>query len=241
MRAQLATGVVHGLVERAAGRSETFCENINRHIVKRHRHEDVALAPRQPGSDPLAENEQQLSRFDLGLWRLPGGNEGLPCAVGERKLASLPSPPPQRYGRRKDGELVDPGREAAVAPKFVEPPKQRHHRVIGALHRQIVEVVAAEMREPGPLALQLDPRSADEQLVQPSNRELTFLSARRERFDPLARLVVQSTAGAGIDRLDVNKGGHRYATRARGASCPATNGARCASDGTTTSGTGEDR
>ena len=77
----------------------------------------------------------------------------------QRHLAPLPRPPAQLHGRLQQRELVGPGREAAVAAEVVEAPQHAHQRVVGGLHGDVVELVAAQVRQRRPAAGDLEARS----------------------------------------------------------------------------------
>jgi hypothetical protein len=96
----------------------------------------------------------------------------------------------------QDRELVRPGREPALAAEVVELAEHRDAGVVGALERQIVEVVGAQRGELPAAAVQLEAGAADEQRMQLGDRCLARGARRAQVVEQTLRLVV-ARAGVG--------------------------------------------
>src|SRR4249919_966499 len=90
VEAELAAGVVQGLVERAAGRPLPLREHVDRDLVQGERNEDRPLARCQRLCDAGPDRAEQL----VLLSRLPGSASGArehtPCRVLDGHLPTLP-------------------------------------------------------------------------------------------------------------------------------------------------------
>jgi len=73
--------------------------------------------------------------------------ERAPGVVLERDLPALPGSFAQFDRCLEQGELVDPGREAAIAAEIVETLEHAYERIVGRLVGDVFEVVAAQMRK----------------------------------------------------------------------------------------------
>ena len=91
---------------------------------------------RQHLADRVLQRVQELALLGLGGGLEACAREEAPGLGLERHLASLPGALPQLDRRLEQGELVDPGREAARAAEVVEPAEHAHQRVVGRLERR---------------------------------------------------------------------------------------------------------
>jgi hypothetical protein len=80
---------------------------------------------RERCADAVADRAEQLALLHLVLRERTGAREDTPGLVLDRDLATLPRAAPHLDRRLVEGELVDPGGEAAQAPVVVE---ARQHR-----------------------------------------------------------------------------------------------------------------
>lgn len=172
--AQLSPRVVQCLVERAAGRVEPFGQHVDRHLVERERDQHLALVPGQAAVDRVLERLHQLARLGSLFGAVASVGHQRPRLRLEHHLAFLPGPPAQTHPRLQQGELVGPGGESARAAVVVELAEDGHQGVIGGLESQVVELLAAYVRQGGASARDLKARAAHEQLVQPSDRFVTL-------------------------------------------------------------------
>src|SRR5204863_3865161 len=120
------------------------------------RDEDVALVRRQRLGDRALERREQLALLGFGVGTELRAREEAPGLRLERDLAALPGPLPQLHRRLEERELVDPRAEAAGAAEVVETGQHAHQRVVGRLERDLVELVAAQVRQAGPAAIHLE-------------------------------------------------------------------------------------
>jgi hypothetical protein len=72
----------------------------------------------------------------------------------------LPGAASQLDGRLEQGEFVHPGREAAFAAELVEAPEHADERIVCRLERDVVEFVAAQVRQCRPASSDLVVRCA---------------------------------------------------------------------------------
>ena len=211
LRAQLAPGVEEVLVDGVAVGAQLQREDVDGDVVERDRHEDLALARRQVLLDRRRQRGQLLAA--LGLLARLGRERSGSCShdeiLGARRVP-LPRVPRDLAGDLEDHELVGPGREAAEALEVVELGQDAHHRVVGALLRDVVELGAGERAELPAAAVQLVraarcstpwslaiavllARVAGVQLLDPSpRRRITWRTAGA--FDAHQLIVVRRTA-----------------------------------------------
>src|SRR5215218_7697423 len=166
MAAQLAARVVQGLVERAAGRAQALGEHVDRDSVQREGDEHTPLVRRQYLADRLLQRVEELALLGRFARLDRGAREQAPGLGLERYLTALPGPPAQLYRGLEQSELVRPRREAAGAAKAVQSRQDGDERVVGRLVGDVVEVVAAQMRESRPAAGAFEARGAQEELVE---------------------------------------------------------------------------
>jgi hypothetical protein len=122
---------------------------------------------------------------------MPALVEQAPRLRLERYLPPLPGALTQLDRGLEQRELVDPGREAAGAAKVVEPSEHADERVVGGLVGDVVEVVAAQVRQHRAAAGALEPRGAQEQGVQARDGFVLRPTFRSEVAQPHTRLVVE--------------------------------------------------
>ena len=84
----------------------------------------------------------------------------------------------------EEGELVCPGREAAVASEVVELAQDGDEGVVGALLREVVVVVAAQVRERRAAAVDLIACRLQEQGVQRLDSCFALATGPAEPVDP---------------------------------------------------------
>src|SRR5204863_1150141 len=87
---QLAAGIVQGLVEGASGGGEALGEDVDGHVVERHRDQDLPLAVAEAALDLLAQGREQLGVRGAAAGRAGAVGEHRPGFLLERDLASLP-------------------------------------------------------------------------------------------------------------------------------------------------------
>ena len=141
--------------------------------------------------DRLPEGRQQLALLGLRVRFQAGAREQVPALGLERDLAALPRALAQLHGSLEQRELVDPGRETTGTAKVVEAPKDAHQRVVRGFQRDVVELAAPEMREARPPPCDFEPRGADEQRMEASNRCLPSRLVGAELVEPAPRLLVE--------------------------------------------------
>ena len=205
---QLAARVVQRLVERAARRREPLGEHVDRDAVERERDEHAALMRRQALLDRLLQGLQELALLGRLVRSERAAREERPGLRLERHLPSLPGPAAQLDARLEQGELVHPGAEAARAAEVVEPRQHAHQRVGGGLARDVVERLAAQVRQHRPAAGDLEPGGAQQERVQPRDRLVANGPVGAQRAQPFARVVVEQTSRRREDEL-LGSGFHR--------------------------------
>ena len=162
------------LVERAARRCKALGEHVDRHAVDGERDQYLALVGCQLAADALADRSEQLPALGGDVGPLGSVGEAVPGLGVEHDLAVLPGAPADANSGLEQRELVDPGREAARAAEVVELGQHGHERVVGGLHGEVVELLAAHERHAGPAPRHLEPRRAHQQLVQSHDRRAVF-------------------------------------------------------------------
>ena len=93
-------------------------------------------------------------------------------------------------GDLEDHELVGPGGESAEPLEVVDPGQDLHHRVVGALLRDIVELRARERGEQPAAAVQLVKRGALQDIMEPRRGLLVARVVGMELLDPSPRRAV---------------------------------------------------
>src|SRR5918998_3312170 len=106
------------------------------------------------------------------------------------QLALLPRATAHLHRRLVERKLVHPGRKAAVAPKTVQLVQHRDERIVSRLLREIVVIAAAQVAKHVTSPRHLEPGSAQEQLMQPSDRLVPSGAAAPKILQPAARLLV---------------------------------------------------
>src|SRR3954452_14744038 len=109
MVAQLAPGVVQGLVESVAVRVQPFGKDVDRHLVQGESDEDSSLVRRQDFGYARLQGLDELGLFGLDRGRRCGAGDRSPSLWLERDLASLPRALAELDGCFVDGELEGPG------------------------------------------------------------------------------------------------------------------------------------
>ena len=170
--AELSPGVVQGLIERAAGARQALGEHVDRHAVERERREDLALVRRERGLHGVPDRAQQIGFLDRLLGARGAVGEPLPRVVLERDLAALPGAAARLHSGFEQHELVRPGREAAGAAERVELGEDRRQGVVRRLRREVVDLVARDVREKVASARELVMGTAQKQRVQIVDRGL---------------------------------------------------------------------
>ena len=192
MCAKLAARVVQCLVERAASAAEALGEDVDGHAVQREGDEHLPLV-RGQGSRIARCNASSSCACSASSCGWAGRWRERPGLRLQGDLAPLPRPPAQLHGRLQEGELVGPGREAAVAAEVVEPPEHAHQRVVGGLHGDVGELVAAQVRERGAAAGHLEAGRAQQQGMQAPHGVVVDRAPAPEAAEPFARLGVEAS------------------------------------------------
>ena len=132
-RAELAPGVVEGLIERAAGARQALGEHVDRYAVERKRREHLALVRGERGLLRRARSRaaDRLLRSVCGP--RARRRRAAPRVVLERDLAALPGTAASLHSGFEQDELVRPGREPAGAAERVELGEDRGQGVVGRL------------------------------------------------------------------------------------------------------------
>src|SRR6185312_10463235 len=100
---------------------------------------------------------------------------------------------PADLGRRLAlGEATSPGREEAVAAELMELGQDRHHRVVGRLEREVVEVAPRGVRQGRGPPPDLEASLAKEQCVEARDRLVPAQPLGVERLEPRAGLRVEA-------------------------------------------------
>ena len=205
MLAQLAPRVVQGLVQSATGRARSrsartsigtpFSASATRTRA------GAASGPRRSraAASPGARSARLRRRARARRSRTD------PRSPARAAPPSLPGALAELDRGLEQGELVDPGREAAGAAEVVETPEHAHQRVVGGLERDVVELVAAEVRKAS--AAGGRPRSA-------RRGRAARAAARRRRRGPLL-----TSAGRAATRATPRRTGRRAVATA-GVWCP---------------------
>ena len=121
------------------------------------------------------------------------GREGVRKLVPRRLVVGrrvvVPGVPRDLGGDLEDHELVGPGGEPAQALEAVDPGQDLHHRVVGALLRDVVELRARSLELPT-AAVQLVHRRAPQDIVELGRRLLVTRMVGMQLLDPSPRRVV---------------------------------------------------
>ena len=99
------------------------------------------------------------------------------------------------HGRFEDRELRRPGREPARAPVGRELAQDGHERVVGGLHREIVDLPARHRRQRATAAPELEAGHTQEVGMQAGHRAVALPRRPAELVDPRARVGVERRAG----------------------------------------------
>ena len=197
-RAQLAAGVVQGLVERAAGGASRSARTsigtpLSASATSTSRWwavSAVAIASRSA--------REQLGALDVARAGRPGVGEAGPASG-----SSGTSRPCQARRRSftpglEQGELVGPGREAAVAAEVVELGQHGDERVVGAWWARSSRSLPRRRGSAAAAGGDLEARGAQQQLVQaPDRLGVGARVARAKGRQPLARVGVGAQLGDG--------------------------------------------
>jgi hypothetical protein len=140
-RAELAAGVVQGLVKRVAVRGPALGEHVDWDVVERECDENGALLRSQDLGDRVPHSVDDLKRLRFGIGTRSPVVVQLSPAVGlQWNVAAAPRGFPNRRGSLEERELVRPRREAAVAAVGVQLAQDRDERVVCGLNGEVVEV-----------------------------------------------------------------------------------------------------
>jgi hypothetical protein len=101
------------------------------------------------------------------------------------------------------------------AAVVVEPGEDAHQRVVRRLERDVVELVAAEVRKHRPAAGNLEPCGAEQKRVHAFDRCLPVGAVAPQRGEPPARILLGLGRGLEVWR-DLSSGG-RHLSDASGA------------------------
>ena len=181
---ELAAGVVDGLVERSAGGVEALGEDVDRDVVECDGEEDLALVAAEVAFDRAPQGGELLSRLDVLVGRRPIFGDQRPGLGLERHFAPLPGAAADLDPGLEQGEFVRPGGEAAVAAEVVELAQDGDEGVVGALVREVVVVVAAQVRERRTAAVDLEACRLQKQGVQVIDPRVALATSRAEPVDP---------------------------------------------------------
>jgi hypothetical protein len=141
--------------------------------------------------DRDAHRVEELGGLRVGGGRGAAVGQSRPAVCLEGHLTSLPCATADLHGCLEQRELVGPCGEAAVSSKRVQLAHDRHERVIGCLHRKVIEVArAVAVAQRTPPARDLEMRRAQEQPVQALDRLVARTPGTAQRLDPTQRLGV---------------------------------------------------
>src|SRR5215211_3222306 len=203
---KLAPGVVDGLVDRAARHVEPVGEEVDRDVVESYRDEDLALMRAEVALDPFADSREELRRLGLLLRHRVTAGYQIPALGLEWQLASLPGTSAHRARRLEQRKLVGPGREAALAPELSELAQHRHKRVVGALLREVVVIVPAQVPKCDAPTVDLETRPLQQQGMQSFDRRLALGTIGTEPLNPAPRLRIK-TVGVRAGALSARRRG----------------------------------
>src|SRR4051812_31863697 len=177
---QLAASVVQRLVQRAPGRAEALGEDIDRHAVEGERDKHLALVRRKGLGHRGAQRVEDLAALERIVHARALVDERRPALPRENDLAFLPGAPAQPDAGFEQRELIGPRSEAARAAVVVELRQHGHQRVVRCLHRDVLELLAAYVRERRPPPRELEARGPEQQRVQAADRILALRPARAQ-------------------------------------------------------------
>jgi hypothetical protein len=204
-RAEPAPGIEEVLVERVAIGAQLQREHVDGDVVERDGHEDLALARREVLLDRCHQRRELLAA--LGLIAGPGrqrvGKLVPRQLLGARRVV-LPGVARDLGGDLEDHELVGPGGEPAEPLEVVEPGQDLHHRVVGALLRDVVELRARERPQLATATVQLVDRRALQHVVELGGGALVARVVGAQLLDPAPRCAVSRRRA--LDRR-VGRGG----------------------------------
>src|SRR4029079_6361236 len=126
---------------------EALGENVDRDAVQGQRDEHVSLVWSEDVVDQLLHSREQFSLFRFFVGLEDDARKQRPGLGFERYFASLPCPSSKLYGCFQEGELVDPGGETAQATEVIQASEDAHQGVVGRFERDVVELVASQVRE----------------------------------------------------------------------------------------------
>ena len=183
--AELAPGVEEVLVDRVAVGAELQGEHVDRDVVEGDRHEDLPLALGQVRRDRRASTASCSRRSACSPGSAARVSGSWSNVRSRARRMVLPGVPRELARGLEDHELVGPGREAAAPPEVVELGEDVHRRVVGALLRDVVELVPA--RELPAAAVQLVQRRAPQDVVELRDGVLVARVGGTQLLDPAPR------------------------------------------------------
>ena len=143
--------------------------------------------------DGVLENGEELRGLGILMWGRARLGEKRPALGLERHLPSLPCAAADLRPCLEERELVRPGGEAAVAAEVVELAQDGDKGVVRALLREVVEVVAAQVRKARPAAGDLGASCLEEDGRARRDRGVTLRALRAQPVDPRLGLRVEAS------------------------------------------------
>jgi hypothetical protein len=186
------------LVDRVAVGVELQRQHVDRDVVQRDRDEDLALAWGQVFLDGVHQHRELLAALGLiaGLGR-QGVRKPVPCRLlGARRMV-VPGVSRDLARDLEDHELVGPGGEPAEPFELVDAGKDLHHRVVGALLSDIVELWAGECCQLTSAAVQFVRRGAPQDVVELGGGVLVARVVGMQLLDPSARRAIAPDRSVG--------------------------------------------
>jgi hypothetical protein len=138
---------------------------------------------REGALDGGPDRAEKLAGLGVLVGRVSTIGDARPRVGVEGDLTVLPRPPSGLHPRLEQGELVRPGREAAVATEVVELGEDRHQRIVCALPHEIVQGRSVTART----AVDLMARRGHEQRVQLADRAVPLRARAPQALQPGVR------------------------------------------------------
>src|SRR5215210_9572097 len=195
---ELVAGVVQRLVEGSPSGGESLGENVDGDAVECESNEDLALMSGQLALNRIPQAAHEIAALGLLLGGHPVALEEGPALRFEYHLVPLPRPPPELDAGFEQGELVGPRREPALPAEVVQFRQNGDERIVRRLRRDVLELLAPDVRERGAPSTELMARSREQHGVKALRRLLADGSVcGSEGLDPGSRLRVDSALAGG--------------------------------------------
>src|SRR5262249_6528807 len=155
-----------------------------------------ALVWSQHLRDSALDERQQLALLSVVIRSLSAAGKDAPRLRLERHFPALPGPLAELDCCLEQRELVGPGREAAGAAKVVQPSKDGEQSVVRRLGCDLVQLLAAQVRQARSPSGDLEARCPQQQRMQAREGSVTNLAIVAELSQPPPRLGIEFSLSA---------------------------------------------